>query len=767
MPLWEWHHPASASRSPAGRWHMVLLRRRWRRSLAGVAAAALALAPLASTGSAAAGTTAAAGTAKAATTAARSATPEMWPKLAPFKTLVVANLADGTSDQQLAATTLEGAYNQLQGTNRLYVIQNPDGQVIPEDQTWLNDGVLPKGDSWSALQGLGSGSAGQLDALLADYGHDIKGAILINPSDPDTINLATTMAGIDDAMVADPSQLSLLQQYGIPVIYSFADTTFASPTAAYQWEFTNLFPKTNPADLVFLNPADYGVLRDYIVATKSFVFYLTTDDSSEEPLMNQIISSRPVNTPIMGYIADEQPDVADLSSLGDFLNASDDMDNESDWSAVPSVSKLTQPKPQPVRADKNTIYVAFLVSDGDNAQYVEQHMFETWSFGTDMGAVPEGWTMAPGMADFAPSLISWYYQHLPRNSELLSGPSGVGYATQISGSDLQRFAQLSGAFLRKDTMSTTDFWENPSQIAAYAKASGVPSISVDDPLAYMKEGKTVVVGQTSGYVDPANSILSTIEQDVLNEPGSSPVFLEPLVDAWNETPQNVLAVAQALASWGQSIGKNVVFTTPSELALTEEAYHQHSGSALPQLNAQAVSGASLLALPSAGQLQGYTPPASVSGPNLVDNPSGQDGTTDWTDTAGTLSAGTYQGSPDITWGVSVGPGPNPNPGDPGASNQWAHVYPAVTNGDTYQFSVQVAGSGQVFMDVYNGSTDSQTQAVKLSSSYQTLTWVANIPSGAPTGQTGSAPQLQVREIGLGPVSVHIKDATVQLASTSS
>jgi hypothetical protein len=729
------------------------------------AAAALALASLAGAGSAAAGT--AKTTTITATSAASSSTPNLWPKLAPFKTLTVANLADGTDDQQLAAVTLEGAYNQLQGANRLYVVENPDNTTPPEDQTWLTDGVLPKGDSWSALAGIGSGATGQLAAMLADYGQDIKGAILINPSDPDTINLATTMAGIDDAMVADPSQAALLQQYGIPVIYSFADTTFASPTAAYQWEYTNLFHGTNPRDLVILSPADYGLLRDYIIATKSFVFYLSTDDSTQEPLMNQIISARPASTPIMGYIADEQPDVADLSSRGDFLNASDDTDNLSDWAAVPNVSSLTQPAPQPVRADKNTIYVAFVVSEGDNSQFVEHHMFEMWSTYPDMGDVPEGWTIAPGMADYAPSLLSWYYRNLPRNSELLSGPSGVGYATQMSGSDLRRFAQLSGGFMSKTAMSTADFWENPSEIAAYAKASGVPSISVDAPLAYMQVGKTVVLGQTSGYVDPASSILSTIEQDVVNQPGSSPDFLEPLVDAWNETPQNILAVAQALTTWGQSVGKNVVFTTPSELALTEENYRDGSGSALPQLNAQAVSGTTLLALPSAGQLQGYTPPASLSGPNLVTNPSGQDGTTDWTDTAGTLSAGTYQGSPDIAWSANVGPGPDPNPGDAGSSNQWASVYPAVINGDTYRFTAQVAGSGQVFLDVYNGSSDSQTQAVQLGSAYKTLTWVATIPTDAPTGQTGSAPQLQVREIGLGPVSVHIKGATVQLASSSS
>ena len=705
-----------------------------------VAALALAMAGLPVTATAA--TTAAV---RIARPPATGSTPALWPRLAPFRKMVVANLSGGTSDEELAATTLEGAYNQRQGPDRLYVVWSSD------DQTWLNGNAF-SGVHRTALRGQGSGPAGQLNALLADYGHDVKGAILINPSDPDTVNLATTMAGIDDAMVADPSQSALLQQYGIPVIYSFASTTFASPTAAYQWAYSNLFPQTNTRDLVMLNPADYGALRDYIVATKSFVFYLTSTDSSQEPLMNQIISARPANTPILGYIADEGPDVADLSSLGHFLNASDFLENESDFAAVPSLASLSQPQPRPVRAGRNTVYVAFLVSDGDNAQYDEHRMFDVWSAGTDLGAVPEGWTTAPGMADFAPSLLSWFYQHLPRTSELLPGPSGVGYATQMTGADLRRFAQLSGGFMRKDGMSTVDYWEPPSQVAAYARAAQVPAISVDAPMAYRQEGTTAVIGQTSGYTDPASTLLSTIEQDVLSHPTGGPVFLNPLVDGWNLTPQDVLAIGQALAQWGKTAGKHFVFTTPSELALTEKAYHHGTGSSLPRLNAQAVSGAALLKLPPAGSLQGYTP-STPSGPNLVSNPSGQDGTTGWTDTAGTLAAGTYQGGPDIGWSVPTTE----------TSQQWVHTYPAVTDGDTYQFTVQVAGSGQVFLDTYTGAQDIQSPAINLSPKYQTLTWTATIPSNAPGGQSGNAPQLQVREIGIGPVNVHIQNATVQLA----
>jgi hypothetical protein len=725
-------------RGPGGRRHAAVFTRRWRKLLSGMALAALALTPLVSLATA---------NARTARQSVSDPAPELWPKLAPFRTLVIADLAGATTGQRLAATTLEGAYNQLQGPNRLYLVRDPD------EQTWLNAGVL-RGVRRGALRGRGSGAAGQLNALLAGYGHDIKGAILTNPSDPDTVNLATTMAGIDDAMVAVPGQLRLLQRYDIPVIYSFVGQSFSSPTAAYQWEFANLFPKTNPADLVVLSPKCAGSLRDYIIATKSFVFYLTSINAAEKTLMNQIIRSRPANTPILGYVAAERWDVADLSSLGHFLNASDFLQNESDFAAVPSLPRLVQPKPRPVRANQNTVYVAFLVSDGDNAQYVEHRMFDFWPGDADVDAVPEGWTIAPGMADFAPSMIGWYYRHLPRDDELLSGPSGVGYATQMAGTDLQQFARLSGAFGRKDSISTVDLWETPSQIAPYARSSGLPSISVDAPLAYLHEGRTVVVGQTNSYIVPASGLLSTIEQDSVAEPTSNPVFLEPLVDGWNLDRQEVLAIAQALAGWGKAVGKKFVFTTPSELALTEEAYHEGSGSPLPSLNSQAVSGASLLRLPRAGRLQGYTVP-TTSGTNLAANPSGQEGTTGWTDTAGTLNAETYHGRPDIGWNVQA---TEPHP-------VRAHTYPAVTDGHIYRFSVQLAGSGQVFMGVYNGKHQFHSPAINLRSSYQTLTWVAAIPGDAPTGQNKNAPQLQVQEIGIAPVAVHIKDATVQLAST--
>jgi hypothetical protein len=326
------------------------------------------------------------------------------------------------------------------------------------------------------------------------------------------------------------------------------------------------------------------------VAAKAFVFYLTASEPDEEPLMNTIIEHDPVNTPILGYVPNENPDVADLSELGYYLNGSNTVTNESFWASIPSPASLRQPtKPAPLAAKAGTVYVAFLVSDGDNAGYLQQSLPKTWQ-GTDLGAVPAGWTIAPGAVYYDPTMLEYYYRNLP-------------------------------------------------------------------------------------------------------------------------------------------------------------------GDGLPAANVQSMTGSRVLAEPSAGT-PFPTGTVQVTGTNLVTNPSGASGTADWTTSGGSVSATTYQGQPALQW-----------TSDTTDSETWVHYYPDVTNGDTYTFTADVAGSGQVYMDVYTGTTDEMTLPVQLSSAYQKLTWTVTIPSTAPAGQTGNAPQLQIRDLGAGPVSVDISNASVA-ASTA-
>ncbi len=670
----------------------------------------------------------------------------LWPRFSAPKVIFAVDVQKMNSTDLLTATTLEGIYNAQNRPSRLYLIQSAD------DQTWLDQ--VPKDIDVETLQPPSDGNV--LQTLLDRFKSFIHGAIMTNATNADATNLATTMGGLDHAIVVSPSQQSLVDSLKISVLYSFNTAQFTGYNAVqtYQWGIDNLLPQSSKKLLVMLPGNDPNHIRDYAAATGAFMFYLTSTDATQKAVMNTIIAHTPANTPIMGYIPDESPDVADLSSLSHFLNASDFLDNESVWASMPSPASLTEStEPAPLKAQPNTVYVAFMVSDGDNAQYMQHRMASVWQ-DPNLGAIPEGWTVAPGAVDFAPTLLNYYNQHLPRNSELVAGPSGIGYSTQMSGSDLANFAQLTAGALQRTDIKTVDDWESLGNLQTYAQAAKVPSISVNAPLAEEQIGDTTVMGQTSGYIaSPQQQFCTLVQQSASAQP-NQPLFLAPLVDGWNLDPTDILHIAQQLETAGKSSGLHYVFTTPTELALTMRKYYAGQEDGLPTANAQSVTGAQALQKPIISPPY-QANPVTVTGSNLVDNPSGASGTDGWT-TAGpdrsgnaTLTATTYQGGPALQWNDTTTTLPD-----------WIHYYPAVQNGHTYTFSVDLAGSGQAYLNVWTGNADLQTIPVNLTSTYQTLTWTVTIPNNAPTSPNAQAPQIQIRESAVAPVSVYIRNASV-------
>jgi len=82
-------------------------------------------------------------------------------------------------------------------------------------------------------------------------------------------------------------------------------------------------------------------------------------------------------------------------------------------------------------------------------------------------------------------------------------------------------------------------------------------------------------------------------------------------------------------------------------------------------------------------------------------------------------------------------------------NTWIQATPpALTQGDTYEASVTLQGSGDVYLDFYNGQVDVDSQPVQLSSTPVTLTIASAIPAGSVGAQ-----QVQVRTAAAGPVNL--------------
>ncbi len=132
----------------------------------------------------------------------------------------------------------------------------------------------------------------------------------------------------------------------------------------------------------------------------------------------------PAGSNFMGWWPEEDAGVTRASQYGVATVASDYAVNLTVHSGMPRVIKTKPMPPKPVL--QNKIYVAFILSDGDNLQYVEHLMRKLWN-NPDRGSVPMGWTLSPAMLDAMPGALNYYWQTSTDNDNLISGPSGYGY----------------------------------------------------------------------------------------------------------------------------------------------------------------------------------------------------------------------------------------------------------------------------------------------------------------------------------------------------
>jgi len=152
--------------------------------------------------------------------------PLYWPPnqaLPTFPQAVHLDAADLTAldgDQQALLVTMQGVVNRTRP--RLYFYWGTD----PTNLEWLKTIGVPYTMSTQPW------------ALFDRYRTEIAGAIVYDPNVPDTINLATTLAGMHGAVVATDA---LATQYQLPVIEDLRGR-FANKLAVYQYALNSVYP---------------------------------------------------------------------------------------------------------------------------------------------------------------------------------------------------------------------------------------------------------------------------------------------------------------------------------------------------------------------------------------------------------------------------------------------------------------------------------------------------------------------------------------------
>lgn len=567
---------------------------------------------------------------------------------------------------------------------------------------------------------------------------DVQSSTLNLTSSYQTIQMAvqTVVSGCTGNS-AIQIQLRAHNQTGAVTAYFNNAAVIDNRVAVDYYQYKNLLANTTHLVMSQHNAGNNN-LRDYEVAGKMFVFDLTSDGAySEEKGLYQCIlteasSCSPPNysathvTPILGYIDHETEDTKFMSDAttgnGHFLNASDDYNNGSVWASMPQPSSLSQPAPGGVKTTNGTVYVASALSDGDNTSFIEHQDVFRRTNNNFYGAVPMAFTIVPGMMNFGPTIYTDYFNFLAQSQEMMGGPSGVGYTRQINGSNISTFAGYTNQFMSASSLSTVTNWaDSQTDFNTYSTDLGEPHSLWGSCAGYGTLGSlpTVTDGQCVGYESTAPAQVSGIESWVSsNYAGSgAPTFLEAVNSNFNIPPDDTMWVAQQLQLHG---GHPYVFLTPSELALTEQAYHNGTGGSLPTSNAQAVAGSTL---------------TSAFAQNVLYNAQGQSGnyglsSTGWA--LGTTGHGEYMFNT-----IYQGGGANELvvPANAGVT---CYAYEYLANGQLgggtlvtgryYRFSVSVAGAGNAQMTIYDGSANNHSAIIPLTSSWQTITMIVKMNS---------------------------------------
>ncbi|MBE1610755.1 GxGYxYP domain-containing protein [Actinopolymorpha pittospori] len=216
-----------------------------RRTFGRFVAAGIGVAAVPNAMSVATAATAAAAPGADAASTASDAPGISWPKnqalptFAQIQSLDVVDITGLSGDEKLLLGTLQGVVNR--NRPRIYLIGD-DATSGEGRRTWLDELGVPTtthDDAWD---------------LVTKYRSAVHGSVVFDPDVPDSINVATTLSGLRNLVVASPALADrLATTYRIPVLDDLRGR-FTDRIHAYQWQYDQLWAKTTHRMLVGLPP---------------------------------------------------------------------------------------------------------------------------------------------------------------------------------------------------------------------------------------------------------------------------------------------------------------------------------------------------------------------------------------------------------------------------------------------------------------------------------------------------------------------------------
>lgn len=388
-------------------------------------------------------------------------------KLRADKKLFVLNADGDTSNDSLnTMSALQGLFTRKEVTFYIdgkYMTNGTNADLYYLDEAKANYGVTSENvslqeavqmyiDSWDSMvaSGLwGSGisltegfndDSGYYSAYSEEQsdeskkGYKTPGYIVYNPANY-SVNIASTLAGITGFLPVSSEETQLYQDMGLVEKMNVTNDMWG-----YRWCFDAVMSELSPKGLVHQNYALNGktnyYIRDWGVANKHMHVYYDSTITLSNTMRKRIHQFLDKNIPIMGYAYSEDADVALFSQYGQFLVPTDYTMNLTVHlvGAFRHKDGFVQPNnDKKMQAEQGKHYVAFVVSDGDNAQYWQNTSIFSTNYMNATGRENDDfavtWSITPSLSDMMPLVMDAAYNgDIATENDYFCAPvSGQGY----------------------------------------------------------------------------------------------------------------------------------------------------------------------------------------------------------------------------------------------------------------------------------------------------------------------------------------------------
>ena len=416
-------------------------------------------------------------------------------------------------DEAMAATTIQGILNRECGPI-LYI----QSQAMGMPQYWLE---ILSTDGW--LAGRTQVRLETFDDLMALAINKVNRCVIWDPSVPATVNVATTIAGVRDAVVLSPAMAATYQmKYGLRTAMNLQGKFTGSLTGskkndAYRWAAGAFLSQCNPHLACLYEDSwasrkegnlNYVVTRDWAVYNRSFVLDLSPwdderpKDDPTQPLGCDVTTYKQILTSLQNRCNGTQmtelagffvSKYASSGNDGTFFSKHGDVQtewqnvrlispyccyqntvahscyNQSLHSQAPITLPLKQNDPPAIGSPQpGKTYICIQAGDYDSTTPLYVHLFEKGIW-TDQarGKMPLCWGINPNLIETFPDIIDYLYRTRTDNDWFAADATGAGYInpTLIKSSHLPLFVSHSRKYYEMADMSISSFvldWTYPS-----------------------------------------------------------------------------------------------------------------------------------------------------------------------------------------------------------------------------------------------------------------------------------------------------------------